>query len=91
MERMVNMSLERLSPEDRLLLERLLSDPEINFTEQQLQDMLDEELSKPTEEINMGLIDDIVYCLNPGEVSKEEINRGLEKLMAALREQSSNE
>lgn len=88
---MVSVSLERLSPEDRLPLERLLSDPEISFTEQQLQDMLDEELRKPAEEINMEYVDDLVYCLNPREVSKEEINKGLEKLCAALRKRLSDE
>lgn len=85
------MRLDRLSPEERMMVERLLNDPEINFTEQQLQDMLDEELSKPAEEINMSYVDDLVFCLNPREVSEEEINKGLERLRAALRKQLSNE
>ena len=91
MERMLSVRLERLSPDERMVIEKLFTDPENNLTEQQLQDMLDKELSKPTAEINTTLIDDILFCLNPCDVSEEEINAGLAKLRAALRERISNE
>ena len=90
-ERMKETRNEKLSPEVRALLERLFNDPEINFTEQQLEDMLDEELNKPLEEIDMKLVDDLLACLEPREVTEEEINRGLAKLQEAFRRLESNE
>lgn len=81
----------KLSPEVRALLERIFNDPEINFTEQQLEDMLNEELNKPLEEIDMKLVDDLLACLDPREVTEEEINRGLAKLQEAFRRLESNE
>ena len=50
----------RLSPQDRAILEKLFNDPETNFTEQQLEAMLDEEMEKPLEEIDMKLVDDLL-------------------------------
>ncbi len=88
---MKEMRNEKLSPEVRAILERLLNDPEINFTEQQLEDMLDEELNKPLEEIDMKLVDDLLACLNPREVTEEEINRVLAKLQEAFRRLENNE
>ena len=81
----------KLSPEVRALLDRIFNDPEINFTEQQLEDMLDDELNKPLEEIDMKLVDDLLACLDPREVTEEEINRGLAKLQEAFRRLESNE
>ena len=81
----------RLSPQDRAILEKLFNDPEINFTEQQLEAMLDEEMEKPVEEIDMKLVDDLLACLDPREVTEEEINRGLAKLQEAFRRLENNE
>ena len=81
----------RLSPQDRAILEKLFNDPETNFTEQQLEAMLDEEMEKPVEEIDMKLVDDLLACLDPGEVTEEEINRGLAKLQEAFRRLENNE
>ena len=81
----------RLSPEVRAILKRILNDPETNFTEQQLEDMLDEELDKPVEEIDMKLVDDLLACLIPRKATEEEINRGLEKLQKAFRRLENNE
>ena len=81
----------RLSPQDRVILEKLFNDPETNFTEQQLEAMLDEEMEKPVEEIDMKLVDDLLACLDPREVTEEEINRGLAKLQEAFRRLENNE
>ena len=81
----------RLSPQDRAILEQLFNDPETNFTEQQLEAMLDEEMEKPVEEIDMKLVDDLLACLDPREVTEEEINRGLAKLQEAFRRLENNE
>ena len=81
----------RLSPQDRSILEKLFNDPETNFTEQQLEAMLDEEMEKPVEEIDMKLVDDLLACLDPREVTEEEINRGLAKLQEAFRRLENNE
>ena len=59
------MSLNRLSPEERMILERLRTDPEISFTEQQLQDMLDVELDKPADKMDLALVDEILAVLEP--------------------------
>ena len=80
----------RLSPQDRAILEKLFNDPETNFTEQQLEAMLDEEMEKPVEEIDMKLVDDLLACLDPRDVT-EEINRGLAKLQEAFRRLENNE
>ena len=71
--------------------EELFNDPETNFTEQQLEAMLDEEMEKPVEEIDMKLVDDLLACLDPREVTEEEINRGLAKLQEAFRRLENNE
>ena len=81
----------RLSPQDRAILEKLFNDPKTNFTEQQLEAMLDEEMEKPVEEIDMKLVDDLLACLDPREVTEEEINRGLAKLQEAFRRLENNE
>ena len=81
----------RLSPQDRAILEKLFNDPETSFTEQQLEAMLDEEMEKPVEEIDMKLVDDLLACLDPREVTEEEINRGLAKLQEAFRRLENNE
>ena len=81
----------RLSPQDRAILEKLFNDTETNFTEQQLEAMLDEEMEKPVEEIDMKLVDDLLACLDSREVTEEEINRGLAKLQEAFRRLENNE
>ncbi len=81
----------RLSPQDRAILEKLFNDPETNFTEQQLEAMLDEEMEKPVKEIDMKLVDDLLACLDPREVTEEEIKRGLAKLQEAFRRLENNE
>ena len=73
------------------LLEAFLKNPEIDISEHDLEDMLDAELTKPEDQMDMGLIDEILACLEPREVSEAEIMKGLEKLKAAFRERKTNE
>ena len=79
------MSLNRLSPEERMILERLRTDPEISFTEQQLQDMLDVELDKPADKMDLALVDEILAVLEPRKATEAEINAGTEKLKQLFR------
>lgn len=39
----------------------------------------------------MKLVDDLLACLDPREVTEEEINRGLAKLQKAFRRLENNE
>ena len=80
------MSLNRLSPEGRMILERLGDDPEINFTKQQLQDMLDAELNRPSGEMDLALVDEILAILEPSKVTEADIIAGSEKLKQLFRE-----
>ena len=85
------MSLNRLSPEERMILERLRTDPEISFTEQQLQDMLDVELDKPLDQMDLALVDEILAVLEPCKVTEAEISAGTEKLKQLFIERFQDE
>ena len=85
------MSLNRLSPEERMILERLRTDPEISFTEQQLQDMLDVELDKPADKMDLALVDEILAVLEPRKVTEADIRAGAEKLKQLFRERFQDE
>lgn len=85
------MSLNRLSPEERMILERLRTDPEISFTEQQLQDMLDVELDKPLDQMDLALVDEILAVLEPRKVTEADIRAGDEKLKQLFRERFQDE
>ena len=80
------MSLNRLSPDGRMILERLRDDPDNNYTGQQLQDMLDVELDKPADKMDLALVDEILAVLEPCKVTEAEISAGTEKLKQLFRE-----
>lgn len=68
------------------------NDPNTEVTEEKLNEILEAELSKPEEEIDMRLVNEILAELEPREVSEEEINaswKRLEKKMAAMDSSSS--
>ena len=56
------------------------NDPNTEVTEEKLNEILEAELSKPEEEIDMQLVNEILAELEPREVSEEEINASWKRL-----------
>jgi len=73
-------------------IKQFLNDPSMEVTEEELNEILDKELQKPEDQIDLKLVDEILAILNPREVSEEEISaswdRFNEKLRASEKEQN---
>jgi hypothetical protein len=73
-------------------IKQFLNDPSMEVTEEELSEILDKELQKPEDQIDLKLVDEILAILNPREVSEEEISaswdRFNEKLRASEKEQN---
>ena len=74
---------------------QFLNDPSMEVTDKQLNDLLEAELQKPEDQIDLQLVDEILAALNPREVSEEEISaswkRLNQKIQAIQSEQKDNE
>lgn len=70
----------------RKILEFLRKDASIGFSEQELDNMLEEELNRPVNEIDIVLIDEILKCLGAREVPQDEVERSLSRLRAKMKE-----
>ena len=78
-------------PGRKRILEGILNDHDSDITEQELETLLERELEKPEEQMDMRLIDDILACLESHEPGEEDVTIGLAKLRAAYRERKANE
>ena len=76
-------------------IKQFLNDPSMEVTKEELNEILDSELQKPEDQIDLQMVDDILSVLNPREVSNEEISasweRFNEKLRANEKEQNPTE
>jgi hypothetical protein len=66
-------------------IKQFLNDPSMEVTKEELNEILEAELQKPEDKIDLQLVDDILAVLNPREVSEEEISASWDRFNEKLR------
>lgn len=69
---------------ERKIIDRLANDSALEMKPYELEELLETELSKPAEEMDMQLVQELVDALEPGEVSAAQQQRAWKKLTRKL-------
>lgn len=74
-------------PNNRKIIERLVHDSETEMNRHELEQLLEAEISKPAEQMNVQLVQELLAVLQPGEVPQAQKQQVWEKIAHAFRSQ----
>lgn len=74
-------------PNNRKIIERLVHDSETEMNRHELEQLLESEISKPAEQMDVQLVQELLAVLQPGEVPQAQKQQVWEKIAHAFRSQ----